>query len=407
MKKFSSTELKFVKNLLFTVVLGGFIGFLNYLFNIFVARYTTEEVFNVFSAGMGIVYLLQIPVLSLQNVITKKVGEEKGLDIKIFKAKNFIIFTTLGIVFSLLFYFFRENISNIASIPISTTFSLSLVLLFAFIAPLSKGILLGREKIPFVNIVLLIEALAKFAIGYIAIKMDQDINLLILATAVPSVISSLVILPFLKSEKKVEKKISTSLNYKSLLLMTVSFLLLSAPYTLDLILVNPSFRAEYSALTLIGKVVYFGCITISSVMFARLVNQRSRKQEVKTLSLSLLLTVLMGLGGSFIIFLLKDVVADIVFDGKYLGIGNFVTLYSVCMTAYAVVYMIINYLMAQGSYFFVFSLIFTTTLQIFLFERFNTGIELVVRNQVVLYAVLLALTCFNLVIYLRKDMKKT
>jgi O-antigen/teichoic acid export membrane protein len=402
MKKLSNTEVVFIKNLFFTVILRGLIGFLNYLFNVFIARSVTENIFNVFSASVGIIYLLQIPFLALQNIIIKKVGESKNLDIKNFKVKNFALLTIVGMLFSTIFYFSRGLISDIANVPIETTLPLMFVLFFSFIAPLPISVLLGKEKIGLVNVILLCEAIMKFILGGIAIRLNGNMDLLILANAVPSVVSALIILPLLKQNPKTDKKVSIQINYKELLLMVFSFLLLSFPYTLDLVLVNPEFRAEYSALTLIGKVVYFACITIASVMFARLVNQNKKKDETKTLIFSLGLTLLMGLGVSLVIWIFKEIIPNIVFYGKYTGISSFLVLYSVFMTFYAFVYMVVNYLMAQGKYWFIISLIITTIIQIFLFTNYNTDLSLVIRNQGIVYLTLLVLVSGNLGMYLMK-----
>ena len=291
MFRLSNKEQHFIKNLLLAVVLGSFIGLFNYLFNIFVARYTVESVFGVFSAAMGIIYLLQIPALSIQTILTKTVGEQRDVNWKKFKLKSLLIFTAVGFLFSVIFYLSKDYILDISNIPSESILPLTLVFLFSFISPISKGFLLGKEKIVTVNLLLLLETTSKFILGYIAIKMGGDITLLILATALPAVVFGLIALPFIKLDSKKEKITKKpTLNYKELLLMTGSFLLLNTPFTLDLILVNPNFRAEYSALALVGKIVFFAATTISSVMFARLVNQEKSKKERKTLLISLFAT---------------------------------------------------------------------------------------------------------------------
>ena len=240
----------FIKNLLLTTVLGGIIGILNYLFNILVARYTDQNIFSVFSAAIGIVYLIQIPAIAIQSLITKEIAKNKNKDLNSYKWYSFGIFTILGICFSVLFFLFKVKISGIASIPEDLVFFLSLTMLFAFVSPVSKGLLLGEERIVTVNLVLLLETILKFAIGALAIKYGGVIWALILANSVPAMITTLGILPFVKFRKNGTEKIR--MNFKELILMTVSFLLLTIPFSMDLILVNPEFRAEYSSISLLG-----------------------------------------------------------------------------------------------------------------------------------------------------------
>ena len=403
MKKLSSKETLFVRNILLTVVLGGLIGFLNYLFNIYVARYTSETIFGIFSASMGIIYLLQIPAISIQTILTKTVGQQKDVSWNGFKLKSFLIFSILGILFSTLFYIFRDSVVSIANIPKESILPLTLVFFFAFITPIPKGILLGKEKIISVNLLLLLETIAKFVIGYIGIKMGGDINILILSNALPGIVFGLIAL-FLIKKENIESKKKHTINYSELGLITLSFLLISAPYTLDLILVNPLFRAEYSALTLIGKVVFFASTTISSVMFARLVNQKKDSNEVRTLLISLLTTLLIGFGISLFLFVFKNSIAELVFNSKYNGIASLMPLYGVCMTLYAFVYMSTNYLISKGSYWFISIFFSITVLQIFLFDIFNNTLNVVIRNQIILYVLLFFLICLNL--YININFKK-
>ncbi|MCD4756393.1 hypothetical protein K8R20_02140 [bacterium] len=386
---------KYVINLLLTTVLGGVIGLLNYLFNIGIARFTSENIFSIYAAAIGLVYLLQIPAISIQSIFTKSVGETKSGDISTFKIKSFFIFTLLGIGFGAIFLIFTPLIADTASIPTYVVPALALTLTLAFISPVSKGILLGKEKIVTVNLIFLAETLLKFALGYLAITLGGNISLLILANAIPALLSCLVVLPLLKTKKSDRKKIKV--NYKELILITVSFLLLSTPYTLDLILVSTDFRAEYTALSLIGKLVYFASITVAFVMFARLSNQQGKKKELKTLGITVALTCVIGGAMTLGIFLFKDLILSLAFGGKFTDISIYFIVFGLCMSMYAVVYMLANFFFSKSSYWYILILLVTTLLQIFLFKFASPDIASVVRNQVVVYATLLILSVLYLI----------
>lgn len=394
---------KYVTNLLLTTVLGGVIGVLNYLFNIGLARFTSEAIFSIYAAAIGLVYLLQIPAISIQSIFTKSVGETKGGDISTFRIKSFLIFTLMGIGFGTIFLIFTPLVANTASIPTYVVPALAITLTLSFISPISKGILLGKEKIITVNLLLLAETFLKFALGYLAIKTGGNISLLILANAIPAFLSCIVVLPLLKTKRSDRRKIR--INFKELLLITVSFLLLSAPYTLDLILVSTDFRAQYAALSLIGKLVYFASITIASVMFARLSNQSKKKAELKTLGITVALTFVIGMGMTLGIFLFKDSIISFAFGGKYMDVSIYFMLFGLCMTMYAIVFMLANFFFSRSSYWYVLILLITTVLQVLLFEFVSTDLASVVRNQVIIYATLLLLSVLYLLFkfILKKD----
>lgn len=394
-------DLGFVKNLLLTTVVGGLSGLLNYVFNIIVARYTDASIFGIFSAAMAVIYLLQIPFTSIQAIITKKVGENRKYDLNKFKWQSLLTFSAIGILVSSIFILLRSPLSQIASIPENLFPYLAVVLVMAFVSSVAKGILLGTEKIVTVNLLIFGETILKLGMGVVAIMMGGSLPLLMLASSIPPLLTTIFVIPLTKlNGEKLEKKLS--INYKELLLTTISFLLLSAPYTLDLILVNTAFRSDYSAVSLLGKLVYFASITIASVMFARLSNQSSVKAEKRTLALSLGGTVIIGLILTLGLYFFKNFVINMTIGSQYLAIAPYVALFGLCMTGYAVVYMLANYFISISSFKYIFILIFMTALQIYLFLNFNDSLMQVLNNQIIVYSSLTVLTLIYLFLTFKK-----
>ena len=391
---------RYIVNLLLTTVFGGVIGLINYLFNIYLARFSTENIFALYSVAIGAIYLIQIPAISIQNVLTKYVGASKRGNISKLKITSIINFGLIGLTLAFLFYSSASLFTENMEVSVKTILPLSITLLFAFLSPISKGILLGKEKIITVNFILLGETILKFGMGYIAIKMGGAIQLLILANAIPAFLSLLIALPFIKSPKSYKKKIK--INYKELILMTISFLLLSTPYTLDLILVPTIYKAEYGALSLIGKLVYFAAITVASVMFARLSNQKSRKENLKVLCITSLLTAFIGIVLSTSLFFFKDLIINLAFGGKYGSISIYFVIFGLIMTSYAVVYMFANFFFNKNSYWYIVILFINTVLQVVLLKFFVTDFFSIIRNQLIIYISLLIMTViyflFNFVV---------
>lgn len=391
----------FIRNLLFTSVFGSLIGLLNYLFNIFVARFTTMEIFGIYSAVLGIIYLIQIPALSIQTLVTKAVAKNKLFDLNSYKWNILLQFTVLGVVFGGVFLLFKESISNIATIPSDLIIYLAITFVLAFVSPISKGLLLGKERIVTVNLLLVFETILRFVIGYFAIKANAPLPLLILSCAVPSVITTLATLPLINLKGNGEKK-SVPTDFKELFLATVSFFLLTIPYTLDLILVNPEFRAEYSGVSLLGKLVYFAAITIASVMFARISNLTKRVEITKSLLVALSLSVIIGLGTTAVLVVFKDTIISVSIGDKYLSVAPYLWIFGLCMTGYALVYMVANYFITQRYYIYIIVLLVCALLQVYLFSVRNESLEMVIVNQVVVYLVLTMGTFAMLLLNLRK-----
>jgi O-antigen/teichoic acid export membrane protein len=403
--KIEKKEKIYIRNLLLTTIFGGIIGFINYLFNIFIARFTPEYTFALYSTAIGLIYLIQIPFTSIQNVLTKGVGESKEGNIERLKQSSVIAFTLIGILVSLLFFLLTPILTDPTQISPELILPLSVALLLTFISPISRGILLGQEKVLLVNSIWFLETLLRFVIGYIGIKMGGNIQILILASALPSFLSSIVALPFIKSKKEQVERIK--IDFKAIALMTVSLLLLSAPYTLDLILAPLPLKAEYGALSLIGKIVYFSCTTIAMVMFARLANQKNEKAKIKTLGVAVIITLLIGIGMSIFIYIFRDLIVSLAFGDKYGEISTHFITFGILMSAYAVTFMFANFFFSRDSYVYIFILILITVLQVILFNRDLPNIQSIVLIQMFVYGLLLLLTIlyflFNFIF--KKDVK--
>lgn len=401
MFKFESKEKTFLLHLFLTTFLGGVVGILNYAFNILIARYTSLEIFGIFSAALGIIYLSQISGMSIQSLVTKTVAKNKENDLNQYKWNTTISFAIIGVVASIIFFLFKVPISQLASIPKELILYLSLAIIFAFISPVSKGLLLGQEKVITVNLLLLAETVMKFFIGIVAIKIGGNIPLLIVANAIPPFLTTLFIIPMIKFKKKKDTEVKN--NWKEFLLMTISFLLLTMPFTIDLVLVNSTFRAEYSSLSLLGKIVYFACVTTSAVLFARLSNESSFTKQKKSLFLSILLSLLIGLFLSLIYFFLGEKIISLSVGDSYLKINTYLGMFGLCMTGYSIVYMVANFFIARGTYSYIWVLLSASILQITLFSTRNNYLYEVVQNQVILYTCLTLSTILFLLFNFKKN----
>ena len=185
MAKLLRKERTFVVNLFLSTILGGVVGLLNYAFNILIAKYTTQEIFGTFSATLGIIYLSQISGVAIQSLVIKTVAKNKDKDLNAYKWNSVISFSILGVITAGVFFLLRHPIAEIATLPVEYMLYLAIALIFAFISPVSKGLLLGDEKVITVNFILLAETLLKFLFGVIAINKGGDIPLLIMANALP------------------------------------------------------------------------------------------------------------------------------------------------------------------------------------------------------------------------------
>lgn len=401
LSKYFNGERTFLRNIIITVLVGAFVSFLNYLFNIYLARNFEEYNFGLYTAAIGIIYLVQIPAAAIQTAITKKVAQKKNFDLEKFKIQSTLQLSIVAVILSVVFILLGDHIAEFANIPKQYILPLALALFGAVISPIPKGFLLGLEKIGTLNVILLLETILKFGMGYYAISNSLDITIPILSNVIPALLTLIVILPFIKTQSIEKSKEKISLEYKGLLLLFLTFLLLNMPFTLDLILVNPDIRPAYGALSLIGKIVFFASTMTASVMISRLANQEEKLRK-KTILISLVVAAVTGLGISLIYSLFTDQIVDIVFKGMYSEIAQYITLYGVAMTAYSISYMLINSLLIKDSYIHVIFLILLTVLQYVMYMINNETLYDAFLNQLIIYGLLFVFVSIVLIFYIFK-----
>ncbi|KKP63700.1 MAG: hypothetical protein UR61_C0066G0005 [candidate division WS6 bacterium GW2011_GWE1_34_7] len=392
----------FVNNILITIFIGVIVNFLNYLFNIFLARNLDSTDFSVYNAAIGIITLIQIPAIAIQTAITKKVASNKNFNLERFKLHSTIQLGIVALVLSSIFFLLGDYISDIANIQTKYILPLTIVVFGAIVSPVAKGFLLGLERILAFNMVLLLETILKFALGFVAIYLATDISLPILAFALPPIFTLILILPFVKTGKEIHPKTELRLNYKNVSLIFLTFLLLNIPFTLDLILANPDVRASYGALSLMGKIVYFGAVTIASLMISKLANSKKQLRR-KTLVISLAVSGLTGICISILYLIFTKEIVNIVFDGMYIEIVEYIVPYAIAMTIYALSYMVITSLLVDDSYLHIYFLLFLTVLQVILFRINNESLYDIFVNQLVIYGILGIFVFLILIFYIFKN----
>jgi hypothetical protein len=89
------------------------------------------------------------------------------------------------------------------------------------------------------------------------------------------------------------------------------------------------------------------------------------------------------------IYLFKDLILDLAFGGKYSGISIYFVIFSLLMSSYAIVYMLANFFFSRDSYWYIGVLVLVTVLQIFLFRTQIDSFFDIIKNQVIVYGILL------------------
>lgn len=265
-----------VRGSLILLIMLGLFNFLNYVFQISMARLLGPEEFSIVAVLMAIIYIFNIPGETIQTIISrhtskfeaeKSLGKIKNLFVRSLK-KGFL----LGAGLFLLFIPISFILSKILTIPIWLMILTGLSIFYVFISPIPRGILQGRKEFFRMGGSLVIESTIKviftIALVIFGLKSYGAVGGVIIACFVSFLVLFLMVKKILKI--KSEEQTFTEIYKKSIPIL-IAMTCIVVMYSMDIILARaifpPRLAGQYSFVSLVGKVILFISLAISKSMF--------------------------------------------------------------------------------------------------------------------------------------------
>lgn len=380
-----------------------------FLFNFYVARKLGPEDFGVFAALVSLLYILIVPLTTIQTTITKfvstfKVSNEYG-KIKYLFMRSIYKLLIFGIIFIVLFLSFGKLIIDFLNI--SSFFPLillSIFFLFSLILPVSRGVLQGLQKFKSLGYNFILEGVSKFLFVVIFIVIGLGINGALTAVILSYLVSFVISFYSLKFILKMEKtKFDTKHIYFYSFPVLITTFLLTAIYTIDAILVKHFFNATeagyYLATSKLGTIIYFATGAVNLVLFPQvselhLKNEGHKKILFRALGIVLLLTVSITL----FYFLFPRFIVMLLFGNNYLIIKDYIGLFGIVMSLFSLIYIICFYNLSINRTGFIYILFLFILAEAILIWLFHSSIVQVIYILLALLSfLLLSLLVFTLV----------
>lgn len=370
----------------------GLAGIFGYLYNITLANRLSPVEFGTYTALLSIVYWFQVIMTTTQNLLTKIVGHYHDYNLTVFKnwiIKRFGLVALIGIVVVVILH---QPIAFMLRITPDQALFLAFPIAMAALGAIAKGFFFGKQKIKTANSLSFLETIPELIGGFFVTSAKQGIALYSLATLVVNTVA----LPFIKFDTKRPTITPEPIRLRTYLQMLAILLLMNLPFTLDIILVDPALRPEYSALSLLGKGLFFTSTVVCLIMFANLSRRQSEPHRQKILLMSLGFVLLVC--SIFIVgyYFNQDALFNLFFSNKYQNIKSLVGLYCIGMTLFAISYVFSNYLVVINFYKQWLGILVVVLLQVVIFSLGLGTVMAVVLVQVGLYAVLAGvLACYT------------
>lgn len=368
-----------------------------YLYHFFAARTLGPISYGILSSLLSIVYILTIPFNTVQTAIARftaeyKTKKEEGKVSYLLSRsikKLFILSIFVSIILIALIPLLKSFLLINATMPFVI---LAIVSIFILLLPVVRGIMQGSQDFKTLGLNLILEGLIKFSLGAVLIligfKVNGALGAIVASFSIPFFIGLYNLKKYLRIKKtKIEK--DHFYKYSLYLLMLLSTLTIF--YSIDLLLVKHYFSETeagyYAAASLLGKVIFFGTMSITQVMFAKVSEHYFSKKEFKKIMYkSLLIISLFGAAVFSFYSLFPDFAVRLFFGKSFLAIKPYIGRFAVLMTLFSLTYAVSFYNISINRNKFIYLIILSNIAEILLIMFFHNSLMQVIN--ILLYLVL-------------------
>jgi len=237
---------------------------------------------------MSMIYIYGVPTEAIQNIVsryTSKFNSKKeNRKIKFFMFKSLkkgLIAASLIFAGLVPFSFFLSNFLNVNFWLI---FIANISIFFSFSAPVTRGVLQGRKKFGKFGGSLIVESVLKLSFAIFLVFFGMRVFGAIIGVLLGVFIGVLFSFYFNKDVlKEHQKKVKFDNIYSNGVPYFVAMIVILIALSMDIILAkrffSPELAGQYSVLSMIGKMIFFGTLAISKAMFPLTSEKYDKKED--------------------------------------------------------------------------------------------------------------------------------
>lgn len=380
--------------------------FLNLLFHFFMGRLLGPEEYGILAVLMSVFYIYGVPTEAIQNLISnyvskfnlkKEDGEIKFLMLKSLK-KSFQISAVLFIILSVLSIF----LSNILKINVWLILFTNIFIFLSFSLPIVRGVLQGRKKFSLLGIGMIAESILKLTAAILLVYLGFGVFGAIWGIMFGVLTGFIISLEF---NRKILNSQEIKSDFKNIRLESVpyfvSMLIVTIILSYDIILAKAFFSSEiagrYAALSMIGKIIFFGTMAVSKTMFPLTSEKKYKKENTSNLfKKSFLAVAFLCLVAIFTYALFPNLIINLLYGEQYLELSPFLFYLGISFSLLALTNLVLVYNLSTNSIkkpFYLFILFALGVVLLFLFHStiFEYIIAFMVSNAIMFIGTLFLL----------------
>ncbi len=374
----------------------------NYLYHLFMGRMLGPADYGVLVSLMSLAYFSMVISLSLNTVVVRFTS--------IFKAKKdypriYSLFRgfsryslLLGASIFLLFILGHRsvaeflNISNYQAIVlVASTF------LIRFLVPINNGLIQGFLNFKFLSANNMLAAVSKLIIALFLVKAGFSVLGAVLAFVIADYLTYLVsFLPlrflFQHRAKTLNVNWRETINYAGPAFIVV--LSLTSLYTSDIILIKhflePYQAGLYSALGVLGKIIFFASGAITMAMFPLVAERHENGRKYKNIFFQAFFLVgMISAGITLLYFLAPKIMILLLYGSSYLEIAPLLGFFGIFISFHTLSYVLTNFFLSIHKTDVAVFPVMAACTQIGLIWFFHTSLLQVIQISILVTALLL------------------
>lgn len=408
MKKIFEQYISWLRHPLFAGSMVLFVGNMvanlgSYFYHLLMGRMLGPASYGTLESLISLVYLLGIPMGTLNLVTVKFVASFKGQ--KNFPAiksmlqkftQNFFLFGGGSLVIYLALTPQITSFLHLSSnLPLITIGAISFVGLFTTI---NRGFLQGLLHFGPLAVSVTIESGLKLFLAVVFVWWGFSVNGAISSLLIGGMVAFIFTRFFLRN---ILKDINKNGDFNHLEMINYalpvffSTLAFTSLYTTDIILARHFLPAEqagfYAALSVLGKIIFFVTGPVVMVMFP-LISERhtNGKKYHHLLFLSLCLVMFICLGAILIYGLFPQLMIGVLFGRDYLAASSYLFLFGLFLSFYSLSFLLTNFYLSIGKVKIVILPILAAMSQVIVIYLFHQTLVQMVWISVVITALLFA-----------------
>jgi len=278
-------------------------------------------------------------------------------------------------------------------------------LLFMFKLSWNRGVMQGLFDFSWLSLSFASEGLVKLffgiLLGLLFLRADIAIISLVLALFVAFYLSLFYLkrkFPVVKTTLK--PKIDYSGLIKESLRMIIGILGVSFFLSIDVLMAKKYLSANdaglYTALSTLGKIVYFAPLSIATALFPYISQEKSQNIRLQLLKKALLMVCGVVFIALIFYFIWPKLIFTILFGNKYIFSWVLLGYIGLSLGVVGIVQLIINYLLAHKGWWFALALSLSALFQFVAYTLFHQNVNQMVYVTLVSSAFMLLVTSLSL-----------